>query len=258
MAKRMLVFFTAVLLSNVAMAGDVSQELPEAAELIAASIRATGGRAAYDRLENMVLRGTITMPGMEATITAYAARPTKSRAAMTLGEMGTVIEGTTEEYAWSQQPMQPPKLIEGKERTDRLRRARFPSYLLYWKEYFDDAKTVGVIEDNGRRLYEIVMTPAEGSPTHVFFDSETGLHVKTQETSTVQGQEVAVESVFADFKETAGVLFPHKTVQNTMGMQIELIVTSVKVNQDIPDTRFDPPKRLFEKTGQEKAPADRE
>lgn len=71
-----------------------------------------------------------------------------------------------------------------------------------------------------------------------FYDINTGLKVaEGLKTEVAEGIPVDQIGYYSDYKEVSGVMIPYRSTLN-IGMEIELKVTDVKVNQDVSDADF--------------------
>ena len=115
----------APLSAAVCEAGD---KLPSGEKLMDRYVKSTGGKAAYKRIKNRVVKGKLSMPamGMSMELVEYAAAPSKQRSKMFVEMMGGAIErGITDGVAWEVNPMSGARLvghalIEGKRRNAKF------------------------------------------------------------------------------------------------------------------------------------------
>ena len=90
-------------------------------------VEVTGGAAAWGKLHNTVMKGSMAMPsmGIKGKVTIYAAEPNKLCESTDLAGVGKVIEGTDGTHAWTFSAMQGPQLKKGEELAESLREATF-------------------------------------------------------------------------------------------------------------------------------------
>ena len=75
--------------------------------------------------------------------------------------------------------------------------------------------------------------------TEVFYDMSTWLKVKeVKKVKTPDGQEVAVPTVFGDYKEVNGVKFPYSIGQKMGPMDLNFEIKEIKVNEGVSDADF--------------------
>ena len=72
-----------------------------------------------------------------------------------------------------------------------------------------------------------------------FYDVASGLKVKqTQMSKGPDGNEVAVPTVFEDYKAVKGILFPHKIGQKMGPMDLNFTVQEIKINEGVTEEDF--------------------
>ncbi len=90
----------------------------------------------------------------------------------------------------------------------------------------------GIETMNGKDVYVI-----KDDKTTMYFDVASGLKV-AESTLVTQGDQSATQMVnFDDYKEVKGIKIPYKMMMN-VGMDLELTVTDVKINEGVTDADF--------------------
>jgi hypothetical protein len=63
----------------------------------------------------------------------------------------------------------------------------------------------------------------------------------------VRGQEVEGETVFGDYKEVGGLIFPHSIQSKPKGAPegtgVSISIASIEINPDLPASRFEMPAK---------------
>lgn len=90
----------------------------------------------------------------------------------------------------------------------------------------------GIESINGADAYVI----KDGKSTY-YYDVKSGLRVAESKSIAAEGQTMTQTMNFSDYKEVKGIKFPHKVSMN-MGMDIDFVVSSVKVNEGVTDADF--------------------
>ena len=73
----------------------------------------------------------------------------------------------------------------------------------------------------------------------IFYDMASGLKVKSIKTvQTPDGKEIKVPTTFSDYKEVNGILFPFAVGQKSGPMDLNFIVTEIKINEGVTDEDF--------------------
>lgn len=235
-----------------AFAGASEEALPPADEILDAFIDATGGRDAYDRIDNRVTRGTMNVvgQGIAMDLTIYSARPGKLYMVIESGATGRIEKGTDGEVVWENSAMMGPQIKEGQEKADFLREAILDKFAR-WREIYGNAESAGVETVDGRPAYEVILTPPDGKPQSWFFDRDSKLLVKVALTVENPMGVIPVETYLSDYRETDGVRIPHIAKVVVMGQERVMTTQSVEQNVDLPEDRFDLPDEIRALLGDE-------
>ncbi len=228
------------------------EKLPKAETLIEKYIKATGGRAAYEKRHNSEADLTLEVPmaNLKMKMKLYEAAPNKQYVLME-GPMGKSEQGTDGKVAWSCTDMQGPMILEGDARDEAIRDATF-NQELHWHKMHKKIECVGTATVGDKACYKLVMTPPTGNPGTYFFDKESGLLLQVDLTRGTPMGDVQVSSFYEDYKEVDGVLQPHKITQKMpMGEQV-ITINHIKYNVEMPKDRFDPPAAVRKKLEQQK------
>jgi len=84
----------------------------------------------------------------------------------------------------------------------------------------------------GNPAYEVKITNPDGVVRYEYFDTQTGLKVKSKQTINSQQGEITQSETYSGYQEVAGVQFPYRIdVSGMRSMTME--VESIEVNQGI-------------------------
>lgn len=98
---------------------------------------------------------------------------------------------------------------------------------------------INAIEDiNGKAAYKIEI-PGETVSYAMFYDVETGLKVKEEQTISMNGQSQVQAALLKDYKAYEGILFPETKEANQMGQTIISKLKEVKINSGVSNTDFE-------------------
>ena len=222
------------------------ESLPSAAAVLDRFVEVTGGKAAYAKHHNQVAKGTFALPaqGITGDMTLTSATPGKLRMRVDIGAIGTLESGTDGVVVWELSPLQGPRIVEGEERADELREARFNAPL-YWREQYSKEETIGTEKVGDDDCVKIQMTPKEGGhPETLYFSRKSGLLVKQTGTRATSMGDIPYENSFTDYRDVDGTLEPFKTTEKAAGQNIELTISEMKFNADVPDAAFTPPAEI--------------
>lgn len=226
-----------------AVAADES--LPKAEEILNKFVEVTGGKAAYEKVHNESWSGTFELvgKGIKGNATSYRAEPNRSVTTIDLQGIGTIVEGTDGETAWSNSSLQGPRIKQGDERAIAIREATFRGPI-YWQKLFKSVEVTGVEDVDGQACYKVIATPNEGKPQTEFYDKKTNLMVKMVMTVPSPMGEIPAETTLADYKEQNGLLSPRTLHQKALGQEFLITIENVKYNIDIPAGSFDMPAEV--------------
>ena len=93
---------------------------------------------------------------------------------------------------------------------------------------------VGKEDVDGTECYKIKASLAGGKQLTLFIDPASSMIIRTKEKRKMNGQEMDLQTDFSDYKDVEGVKMPYSITQQ-FGT---VLITSIKVNQTIPDSAF--------------------
>lgn len=206
---------------------------------------ATGGRAAYERIQNRVSKFRMEIVGQGIVLKGESinARPNRIYTVMQSDLTGKLESGSDGETVWSNSATTGPQRLEGAQRSDMLLRARLDRYT-EWRAHYPSARLAGEAEADGRPCTEVVLTPRDGRPETLCFDKETGLLTRLAMTVSTPGGDIAVETVMSDYRDVDGIRMPFQMKSRLPGQERLMRIESVSHNADIPGGRFAPPAGL--------------
>jgi len=231
-----------ILLSSIPLFA-ADEVLPKAETILDHYVEVIGGKAVLEKHRNEVMHGTVEVlnRGLKGPMTVYSAAPDKVLAIIEFEGVGVKIEsGSNGEVAWENSAMQGPRIKDGTEKADAFRDGAFNSSL-YWRKLYTKVETTGAEKVEGHDTYKVVMTPKEGKPTTHYYDKTSGLLVKTQATRITAGGEISAEVFADDYRKEGDVIVPHKLTNKIAGNELQMLVSSIEFNADLPKDRFDLP-----------------
>jgi hypothetical protein len=235
------------------------QMLPKADKILDQYVEATGGKAAYKKVKNRVLMGTLhlTSQGLTGTLAIYQARPNLMYTVAEIPAMAKEEAGTDGKVAWQRDMMQGVRLLEGDERKEAIRQAFFDNDI-EWRRIYKEAKTVGVEDVKGSPAYKIELTIDKEDKEVRYYDKESHLLVKViaMQQAPPMGK-IPVESFPSDYKEVDGILMPHKITGSIMMQERVITFESIKHNVELEKDRFELPddvKALLKQQAEKQGP----
>lgn len=228
MKKRIISVTMIALLSATSQAQQTTVATPTAvvvsadvtpASVAAKYIDAIGGASAVTKIVTVTTKATARVQGMDLAMIMINAKGGKMLMDVQLGgnSLQKIVFDGTSGYMAAQGQKHPMNLDMIKKMT--MNSEVFPE-LNFAKS--GNMKVVGIEKYNDEDSYVV-----KGNDATYYYSVKTGL--KTGEIKTEGGQ--TVPSSFSDYKSVAGVMMPFKITQNMGGMDIDVIVESIVVNQ---------------------------
>ena len=204
-----------------------AETLPSPQELVDRSIRASGGKANWEKIESMEQKGTFSMPAMGITgkVEIMMQAPDLMRTNIEIPGIGMINEGFNGTTAWSINPMTGPTVKEGMELVQAKRSASFKAQMNPLQSY-TSSKTIGKASFNGTQCWVVEATGEDGV-SKLYFDVESGMPSGiTMIADTPQGQlEMTVKT--EDPKEFGDLKLNSKMTISAMGQNQVITIDSV-------------------------------
>jgi predicted Zn-dependent peptidase len=191
-------------------------------------IKAIGGKGKVMAVKSVMMVSNATIQGTPLVLTMKMAAPNKTSQVMTvMGNVASksVFDGTTgyQEARGQKMDMQPAQIEEAK-----ASMAPF-SDMAYKKGKLDRIEPI-----DGKNYFVIVF-----NDTEVFYDMESGLKYQEVKTAkTPDGKETKVPTMFSDYREVNGIMFPYSIASKMGPMDLNFEVKEVKVNEGVSDADF--------------------
>lgn len=231
------------------------QELPRADELLDRYIKATGGKEAYDMIQNRVSKGTMEFAGQGIKLsgTLYAAKPNLAYITLESDVTGRIESGTDGNVAWENSLLKGPAIKRGTERSNALRDSTFDRFV-YWKTVYGRAECVAKQAVDGNMCFKIVLAPRQPKPPTaeqkiiepltLYINQKTSLITKVESKVVTAAGTIPVETYFSDFKIVDGILISHKLVMRVLNQERIMTISGVKHNVELPQDRFELPGEI--------------
>jgi hypothetical protein len=94
---------------------------------------------------------------------------------------------------------------------------------------------------NGHDAYVIEATPQDGAAETMWFDADSGLHVRTQREGEGPNGKVTFDMTFDDYREVDGIKLPFVMHFSLGDFAFVIKLSEVKHNVPIDDAKFDKP-----------------
>jgi hypothetical protein len=219
-------------------------KLPAAADVIAKSLKALGGRDAILKHTSTRLKGTWSMPAQSVNgeFEMFQAKPNRRAMRMKVGEMGEIVNTFDGKAGWVISPFAPPTLLEGKMLEQARDDADYYS-ILHDPASYRSMETVALTQFDNRECYELKVVLNSGRENREFYDVKTGLLAGVRGTQeSPQGSSEAVLTLqayqkFGDLQQVSKM-----KIQSEQG-DVTITVTSVEYDT-VPDSQFEAPAEI--------------
>jgi hypothetical protein len=210
---------------------------------LADSVKATGGEAAWNAHKTAHFKMETTLQGMEmgGHGERFQTNTDKSLTVLEMTGVGRAREGTNGKIAWSEDPLQGLRYLEGAE----AEQARIGSS---WNADLSAGALFAKLEagtepgPNGVALECVIATPKLGQPLHSCYDPRTHLQVTQSGVRATPQGDVPFRATLGDWRDVGGVKISFQS--NTQVGPITTVdrVLSVTFDEPMDDKMFDPPK----------------
>lgn len=215
--------------------------LPAAEELLARHVEAAGGADKIAAIETIYAEMTTDTGEQKLVGTGkmWWKKGGKFYVEVDMPGIGPSRMGYDGTTMWMDDPVYHLRKLEGVEAADAIQSeaSMFPAY--DWQTYYSAAKTLGSVELEGRKYWEVELTSKQGSDLVLGFDAETGMLHHYRGKQTVPGGEMPYDAKVLEYREVGGYEFAVKHVNSVAGL-IELteVTTKLEINVPIDDSKF--------------------
>ena len=220
--------------------------LKSADEIIAAYVKTIGGMEKLEAIKTLKKSGRYTSGGgTEAKVLEESKRPDMVRQEFVLqGMIGiTAWDGKS---GWKVEPWQGKKDVEplGEEELKQvIEDADFDGPLIHYKEKGNAVELVGTEPVEGTDAYKLKVTLKGGDAQYFYMDTDYFVPIKIEKTRMIRGAPRESETSIGDYKEVAGVYFPHSFEFGPKGSsnRTKIVYDKYEANVPLDDSRFRPP-----------------
>lgn len=215
----------------VAAAPARAQTLPQAQQVVARYMAAIGGEQAISAHQFRRMQMEMSMPAVGLTLTAEAmqARPNKMVMNIEMPGMGSIRQGFDGQVAWIINPMQGPKILEGKELADALRQYDFDSNMRF-DQVVSSMETVERTQANGEACVNVRMVLKAGGEMLNCFADDDGLLVSSIVKTETEAGTTESTITFHDYRDFGGVRMPARTSMSIMGQNVVMVIKSLSTD----------------------------
>ena len=210
-----------------------AQPLPSAADVVAKHVAAIGGRDAILKITSMKQTGAmeITAAGMTADLEMIAVAPNKQSMKLNLAGLGEILSGTDGTVAWSVNPMQGARLLEGKELSQMKEQADFAASMLFAADRFSSMTNEGVVDFAGEKAYKIKMVRKDtNNEMWQYFSVANALQLGSEATIVSEMGTISTSSVVSDYKQFGPLKVATRTEVSTGPQKMILTIKNTEFN----------------------------
>jgi len=201
-------------------------------------IKAIGGKAALDKVDNIKTDLTLSASGQSFDATILQKKsPNKFK--LTLSMMGQafqqqIYDGTNGAMIQQGQTMK----LEGKQLDGLKEQAiMFPELDYLNGDYELELK--GIEQIDGNDAYKLTVIAPSGNKVTEYYNVESGLKIRSIGVLESPQGNITQTTDYSEYKDAGGILMPH-VMQQSMGPQnIKMTIKDVKVNGGIDDAAFE-------------------
>ena len=212
--------------------------LPDAADLLAKSVDAVGGKAKLDSVKSFHLEGTIGAPkqNLSGKVETWW-KGGDFYMVQTIPGLGINRSGKKGDLIWAEEPINGLRKLEGKEAEQH----RWASSLLLtadWRNFFDTATTVKERDIEGMKAYDIELRAKTGATLTVTIDATNHLMVEQsfKVFSPLGSMPVTIRST--DYRDVDGMKIPYKQVTDASIMELTQQLSVVELNVEVDEANF--------------------
>lgn len=216
--------------------------LPSADQIVDKYVQAIGGKAAVEKVNSRQSKGTFDLPamGVSAPVELYAKAPNKTVLTIDIAGFGTVQRGYNGATGWDSNPQTGMRDLSGGELAQMKLGAEFYRDVKI-TQLFPKMTVKGVEKVGGQDAYVVEGTSADGIVERMYFNTQTGLIVRTDIDADTPEGKMAVTSLLSDYRDVDGVKVPFTIEQKTPTIEFIIKLESVKHNVPIDDAKFNKP-----------------
>ena len=215
-------------------------------EVVNKYINAVGGTAVLGSIKSVIMDGELEAGGMTLTSKIYLLNGKAFKSEISAPDQSfTIMECVTKEGGWTLNPLaginEAQPLPE-----DRVKQAQgdldIGGKLFKYQEKGSSVELAGNESVNGVNAIKLKLKEKEGKETVFMFDPNTYYIIRSESTTTVNGQELNVVTTYSNYKKTdIGYVVAFTRVRNA-GQEYTSNISKIEFNKDIDPKVFEMPK----------------
>lgn len=202
-------------------------------DIISNYVKAIGGKEKLQKVNDVITKMGMSMQGMKIEIISKQKAPNKMCVETLMGTnvLSKQVCNGVKAMVKSQMGS---KELTGAELEEMLAQSTLNAEL-YFDKMGISAELKGSEDVEGQPAWKVQMNLPSGKNTVDFYDQKSRLKVK----SVSQQEQMSVTTLYSDYREVQGVLYPFKLKQSAGPQSFDIEVSSVEVNRGIDDSVFD-------------------
>lgn len=205
-------------------------------EVINKHIDALGGRENLNKIQNVVMEGSLNYMGTDIALVLTTVHNKLNRQDINAAGMQG-FDMMTEKEGWTYMPFSGMQQPEQKAADDvKENRADMDAVgpLVDYVKKGHKVELAGKETVNGKDCYKLKLTLASSKIVFLYLDSASNLIIRSTDKRKINGVVTDMQSDYDDYKEVEGVKMPHSITQQFGTVYI----SSIKVNQNIPESAY--------------------
>jgi hypothetical protein len=205
-------------------------------DVINKHIAALGGIENLNKIQNTIMEGSLNIQGTEISLTLTQVHNKLNRQDITaMGMHG--FDMLTEKEGWQYMPfqgMQNPVAKTADEIKESQSDLDIAGPLVDYAAKGHKVALLGKEDVDGTECYKIKASLVSGKEVSFFIDPASNMIIRIKDKRKINGQETELQTDFSDYKEVEGVKMAF-SISQQFGT---VLISSIKVNQTIPETVF--------------------
>ncbi len=235
--KRFTILLSTFFFTLIAFSQDLDEVLESHFEAI--------GQDKIVEIEAFEFKSQINRGSMEIPLIIYQSRPNMYKSIAEVQGM-RIISAFDGENGWMINPTSgtsDPTELSGDQLKSIRDRADIDGKLYNWKEKGHKLEFIGTEEMEGTEVYVLEMETKIGDKVTYYIDTDSHLILKEVNKMMVQGAENEIATVFSNYKEAEGIIFPYSFTMS-MGEQtiMSMTIEEVILNPDMDEYFFKMPE----------------
>lgn len=213
--------------------------LPPLKDILTRAEKAMGGSDAWKNTNTIYMKGVLQTEDSSAfvAIEMYKKAPNKSLLKTRMQQDIEVREICDGKTAWVEDPRGGYHEFKGEELQSRLRRSKF-SEQAEMILLAATGKVIGADKIGLKDVYVVEFSAQKNETTKLFFDAETGLLLRSEESYARPEGISTVKLDMDDYRNIDGMAVPFKMKRTEKGSVMKIRLTQVKNNIPIDDEMF--------------------